>query len=450
MAGIQIKLFVVLLCSISLITIDAIDVKYCKKNKDYPVKVSGVEITPYPIERGKDTTFTLSAFADTPIIGGDLEIDVSYYFFDVYEETSDLCTKTKCPVAVGDFAISHSQSLPSVTPPGSYTLKMKLKDAAENELTCVTFDFSIGWAHPSSNLGKPEFKAAPPDIHVWSMSILIKKWASWSSGAVMREAERFRNRVPSLPVINPPQADEKCCEEMKGIRSRFLGKPKMVSPITTVKQGLVFQANTFDQYFTTPTIASDIKDEENRRALVSLEDPEKNVLVSGKTGNHLLEFEEKCPPGGSDSVILYTTSLRGIRKTFEDCNTIRFLLESFRVLYDERDVSMHMEFREELWRTLGGRVIPPKLFIKGRHVGGVDEVVGLHEQGELQNLVDGIPRSPASGPCKGCGGMRFVLCFSCNGSRKVVSEEVADGDFPFPVSCVDCNENGLVKCPVCF
>lgn len=220
-----------------------------------------------------------------------------------------------------------------------------------------------------------------------------------------------------------------------------------------MKQGLVFQANTLNQYFQTPTVISDIKDEENCRAPISLEDLEKKVLVLEKTGNHLslLEFEEKCPPGGSDSVILYTTSLRGIRKTFENCNTIRFLLGSFRVLYDERDVSMHMEFREELWRTLGGRVIPPRLFIKGRHIGGVDEVVGLHEQGKLKNLVNGIPRSPTSGrPCKGCGGLRFVLCFSCNGSRKVVSEEVADSGAPFPVSCVECNENGLVKCPICF
>ncbi|KAL8227134.1 hypothetical protein R6Q57_016966 [Mikania cordata] len=161
----------------------------------------------------------------------------------------------------------------------------------------------------------------------------------------------------------------------------------------------------------------------------------------------LLDFEEKCPPGGNDTVILYTTSLRGIRKTFEDCNTIRFLLGSFRVLYDERDVSMHMEFREELWQTLGGRVIPPRLFIKGRHVGGVDEVVGFHEQGKLVDLLMGIPQRPTSGPCNGCGGMRFVLCFSCNGSRKVVLEEGGEGD---SVRCVSCNENGLVKCGVCF
>ncbi|KAI3716623.1 hypothetical protein L1987_67618 [Smallanthus sonchifolius] len=220
---------------------------------------------------------------------------------------------------------------------------------------------------------------------------------------------------------------------MKGKRGRFLGKLKSISTITTLKQGLVFHENTINQHSKTPTISSEIKNQE------SLE----NRLL-------LVDLEEKCPPGGNDTVILYTTSLRGIRKTFEDCNTIRFLLGSFRVLYDERDVSMHMEFREELWRTLGGRVIPPRLFIKGRHVGGVDEVVEFHEQGKLVDLLDGIPKSPATGPCKGCGGMRFVLCSSCNGSRKVVLEEVGESDSPLPVRCVNCNENGLVKCAICF
>lgn len=46
-------------------------------------------------------------------------IDVSYYWFGVYSETSDLCNKTSCPVTTGDFEISHSQSLPGVTPPVS-------------------------------------------------------------------------------------------------------------------------------------------------------------------------------------------------------------------------------------------------------------------------------------------------------------------------------------------
>nr|GMD39659.1 uncharacterized protein At5g39865 [Ipomoea batatas]GMD47820.1 uncharacterized protein At5g39865 [Ipomoea batatas]GME11908.1 uncharacterized protein At5g39865 [Ipomoea batatas] len=160
------------------------------------------------------------------------------------------------------------------------------------------------------------------------------------------------------------------------------------------------------------------------------------------------EFEEKCPPGGQESVVLYTTSLRGINKTFEDCKRIRFLLDSFKVVYQERDVSMHLEYREELWNILGGgRVIPPRLFIKGRLIGGADEVVGLHERGALKTLLKGIPLVPSISPCKGCLGMRFVLCLKCHGSCKITAAEDKMDDVP--VRCPDCNENGLIKCPLC-
>ncbi|KAF8403391.1 hypothetical protein HHK36_011493 [Tetracentron sinense] len=162
--------------------------------------------------------------------------------------------------------------------------------------------------------------------------------------------------------------------------------------------------------------------------------------------NPLLEFEEKCPPGGSESVILYTTSLRGIRKTFEDCSSIRFLLGSFRILYYERDVSMHLEFREELWKILGCRVVPPRLFIKGRYIGGADKVVGLHEQGKLRKLFQGVPLDPSDERCDGCAGIRFVLCFNCSGSCKVILDGGDDGS---SIRCPECNENGLIICPIC-
>nr|GEZ56912.1 putative phosphatidylglycerol/ phosphatidylinositol transfer protein [Tanacetum cinerariifolium] len=87
------------------------------KKNNYDIKVSGVEISPYPIQRDVETTFTIAASTETPISGGSLVIDVAYYWFGVYSETSDLCNKTSCPVTTGDFEISHSQSLPGVTPP---------------------------------------------------------------------------------------------------------------------------------------------------------------------------------------------------------------------------------------------------------------------------------------------------------------------------------------------
>ncbi|KAI4347699.1 hypothetical protein L6164_008485 [Bauhinia variegata] len=158
----------------------------------------------------------------------------------------------------------------------------------------------------------------------------------------------------------------------------------------------------------------------------------------------LVEFEEKCPPGGSDSVILYTTTLRGIRKTFEDCNRIRFLLDNFHVVYFERDTSMHMEFKEELWKILDGKIVPPRLFVKGRDIGGAEQVLALHEQGKLRPLFEGIPIDNSTGPCEACGGFRFVLCFNCNGSHRVMAEENQE-----KIQCSNCNENGLIICPYC-
>lgn len=168
------------------------------------------------------------------------------------------------------------------------------------------------------------------------------------------------------------------------------------------------------------------------------------------TKNLLDQFEEKCPPGGSDKVILYTTSLRGIRKTYEDCHTIKFLLESLRVVYFERDISMHLEFRDELWGILGGRVIPPRLFIKGRHIGGADEVVTLNEVGNLKKLLQGMPvvGSAFSSKCSWCAGVRFLLCPDCNGSCRTYKDDQQNGGSLF-VRCSKCNENGLVKCSIC-
>lgn len=56
-------------------------------------------------------------------------------------------------------------------------------------------------------------------------------------------------------------------------------------------------------------------------------------------------------------MVLYTTTLRGIRKTFEDCNNVRDALESYEICISERDVSMHLEFRNELRKLMGGKLV---------------------------------------------------------------------------------------------
>lgn len=254
---------------------------------------------------------------------------------------------------------------------------------------------------------------------------------------------------------------------MKGMRGKLLKTLKSIPTITSLRHGLqVFQLNPTEkisiqknQNFSAELVVKEVlKDEDTNLGFIvghnesvtqplfldfDEEDEEDENLPS------LLDFEEKCPPGGGSHIILYSTSLTGIRKTYEDCKAIRFLLESFKVSVQERDVSMHMEFREELWSIFGNKVIPPRLFIKGRYIGGADEVVVLHEQGKLKKLLEGIPLDLSDSPCTICANMRFVVCSNCNGSRKVF----ADGDHEtdeLHIRCPECNENGLIRCSICW
>ncbi|OVA06022.1 Glutaredoxin [Macleaya cordata] len=154
-------------------------------------------------------------------------------------------------------------------------------------------------------------------------------------------------------------------------------------------------------------------------------------------------FEKKCPPGGENAVVIYTTTLRGIRKTFEDCNAVRSIIESHQIYVIERDISMDSGFREELRVLMGKKEVRvPLVFVKGRLIGGADEVVKMEEEGKLGILFDGIAR--ASGGCEGCAGVRFVMCMDCSGSCKVLDEEQKK-----MVKCGECNENGLIQCPIC-
>ncbi|CAH8312671.1 unnamed protein product [Eruca vesicaria subsp. sativa] len=122
----------------------ATDVHYCEENAEYEVKVKEVNISPNPIARGEPATFTISATTGRGITGGKLVIEVTYFGWHIHSETRDLCDETTCPVETGDFLVAHSQVLPGYTPPGSYSLQMKMLDAQKKELTCIKFSIDIG------------------------------------------------------------------------------------------------------------------------------------------------------------------------------------------------------------------------------------------------------------------------------------------------------------------
>ncbi|KAL8215184.1 hypothetical protein R6Q57_004633 [Mikania cordata] len=185
--------------------------------------------------------------------------------------------------------------------------------------------------------------------------------------------------------------------------------------------------------------------------LAGPETPEKSEKQENL--GQLYKFEPRLTIPGSDKrVVVYMTSLRAVRSTFEACRTVRSILQGFRVSVDERDLLMDSSFADEIRKIMaqigqGGsdnkRVSLPKVFIGGRYIGGADEVVELHEIGELKKFVSGLP-AVTPGVCEICGGFRFYLCNECNGSHKCPLE---DGGFR---TCTLCNENGLIRCTSCL
>lgn len=174
-------------------------------------------------------------------------------------------------------------------------------------------------------------------------------------------------------------------------------------------------------------------------------------------------ISEECNKA-KEKVIVYFTSLRGVRKTYEDGCNVRVILKGLGLKVDERDVSMHSGFKDEMKELLGegwfrsGAL--PKVFIGRRYIGGAEEIHRMHEEGRLEKEVEGCEMDGGGGGgignvCEACGDVRFVPCDTCSGSCKIYYEGEYDDEGYSEESeygfhrCPDCNENGLIRCPIC-
>lgn len=186
----------------------------------------------------------------------------------------------------------------------------------------------------------------------------------------------------------------------------------------------------------------------NLRNLFESQSPNKN------NNQTIIDFDRLRPsvkkhvimlPDTEDRVVVYFTSLRTVRRTYEDCYTVRTILRGFRIFIDERDISMDSAYRIELQGLFCDKSVSvPQVFIKGKHVGDADTIKQLVETGELAKMLKCFPTKEGGYICKGCGDARFIPCMECDGSRKIFDE-----DESVLKRCYECNENGLVRCPHC-
>ncbi|MED6197061.1 hypothetical protein PIB30_053240 [Stylosanthes scabra] len=85
---------------------------------------------------------------------------------------------------------------------------------------------------------------------------------------------------------------------------------------------------------------------------------------------------------------------------------------------------MDSGFKEELRKLMGTKQVKvPLVFVKGRLLGGAEQVVKLEEEDKPAPLFEGIPAAVGGGGCERCGRVRFLIFVACNGSCKVLDSE---------------------------
>ena len=70
-----------------------------------------------------------------------------------------------------------------------------------------------------------------------------------------------------------------------------------------------------------------------------------------------------------NKIVVYSTSFRGVRATFEDCNYVLSLFHNMRVRIENRDIYVEQYYYRELEERLGEAVQVPQVFIRGQHIG---------------------------------------------------------------------------------
>uniref|UniRef100_A0A3Q4H8V1 Glutaredoxin and cysteine rich domain containing 1 a n=1 Tax=Neolamprologus brichardi TaxID=32507 RepID=A0A3Q4H8V1_NEOBR len=142
-------------------------------------------------------------------------------------------------------------------------------------------------------------------------------------------------------------------------------------------------------------------------------------------------------------IVIYTTSFRVVRTTFERCELVRKIFQNHRVKFMEKNIALDSEYGKELearCKRVGEPPSLPVVFIDGHYLG----VSSLHSC----IILPEINRVQLPQTCQTCGGYAFIPCPMCHGSKMSVFRNCFTDSFK-ALKCTSCNENGLQPCASC-
>ncbi|XP_066257239.1 glutaredoxin domain-containing cysteine-rich protein CG31559-like [Euwallacea similis] len=158
-----------------------------------------------------------------------------------------------------------------------------------------------------------------------------------------------------------------------------------------------------------------------------------------------MSYKEK----DAGKVVVYTTSMGIIRETYQACMKVKQILRTLLVQFEERDVFMSTEYQSEIRERMRcEQILVPQVYVDGQHCGDAETIERLNESGELRKILKPYKNPDCCITCEFCGGYRVLPCGVCNGSKKSVHRNHFTAEF-VALKCMNCDDNGLVKCSAC-
>ena len=81
------------------------------------------------------------------------------------------------------------------------------------------------------------------------------------------------------------------------------------------------------------------------------------------------------------NIIIYTSSLCGF------CYRAKSLLKKKKIPFDEIDIDLDYNKKNEMIKKSGGSTSVPQIFFKGRHIGGCEDLYNLDKENGLEVFI---------------------------------------------------------------
>jgi hypothetical protein len=134
---------VLLFAIVALASASKVTFANCGNTTD-PFVANSLDVSPFPITHGANTSIVIDGVANKGIEGGNFVISVYLGALPVFSKTQDFCQVIACPIKAGHQVVDYKYPIPSYAPAGvSITVHVQGQDLNKNELFCYKFDSKV-------------------------------------------------------------------------------------------------------------------------------------------------------------------------------------------------------------------------------------------------------------------------------------------------------------------